>query len=233
MQMLFSRPELCKKQAFHIWMARWQVEDRLPPWSDEVKAESIQALFDLFDADGSGAVDPLELKITLHALGFEEEDSVHLRVARLIDTKGTGNIDVSELRAAFERLIRRVFAIFVVDPTSEAITACDLRRVAESLGEEADDEVLRGMVGLVDGGDRVGPGGFEQLMLQRPAESTGRTPLRRSRGRGRRRSGTAEPHMERAARREAEKLWFALDGPERAAGDDEGDAEGTGCRLDG
>merc|ERR1712216_280292 len=56
----------------------------------------IREAFDLFDTDGSGAIDAKELKVAMRALGFEPKKDEIRKMTSDIDKDGDGTIDYDE-----------------------------------------------------------------------------------------------------------------------------------------
>merc|ERR1712100_205685 len=63
--------------------------------SEEQKQE-IREAFDLFDTDGSGAIDAKELKVAMRALGFEPKEEEIRKMISDIDKDADGTIDYDE-----------------------------------------------------------------------------------------------------------------------------------------
>merc|ERR1712094_167336 len=63
--------------------------------TDEQKAELREA-FDLFDTDGSGAVDASELHTAMKALGFEPKKEEIAKMVREMDKDGDATVDFEE-----------------------------------------------------------------------------------------------------------------------------------------
>ena len=74
--------------------------------ADEI--EEVREAFSLFDTDGSGTVDPKELKAAMQSLGFESKNpSVYQMIAEL-DRDGGGPVDFEEfLDAITAKLVRK------------------------------------------------------------------------------------------------------------------------------
>merc|ERR1711904_351180 len=63
--------------------------------SAEQKAE-VKEAFDLFDTDGSGAIDAKELKVAMQALGFEPTSDEIAKMVKGIDVDGNATIEFEE-----------------------------------------------------------------------------------------------------------------------------------------
>jgi centrin-1 len=130
--------------------------------TEEQKLE-IREAFELFDTDGSGAIDAKELKVAMRALGFEPKKDEIQKMINDVDTDGSGQIEWEEFlkmmtvkilnRDPLEE-IRKAFKLFDDDNTGK-ITFKNLKRVAKELGEKITDEELQEMI---DEADRDGDG---------------------------------------------------------------------------
>eukprot|EP01065_Artemidia_motanka_P029905 TRINITY_DN3596_c5_g1_i1.p1 TRINITY_DN3596_c5_g1~~TRINITY_DN3596_c5_g1_i1.p1 ORF type:complete len:208 (+),score=77.36 TRINITY_DN3596_c5_g1_i1:88-624(+) len=130
--------------------------------------EQIKEAFNLFDADGSGAIDAEEMKLVLGGLGFQISDEAHVReLIRKIDTDQSGVIEFAEFekvveqnmaRAGSDEEIWRAWTLFTQDPHHKKgrITFADLRRVAHLEDPTTPDDhihrVLRAVADPDDGG---------------------------------------------------------------------------------
>ncbi len=63
------------------------------PGLTEDEIEEIKEAFDLFDTDGSGAIDPKELKAAMQSLGFEAKNQTIFQMISDLDRNSSGAID--------------------------------------------------------------------------------------------------------------------------------------------
>ena len=63
--------------------------------------EEIREAFNLFDTDGSGTIDPKELKAAMQSLGFEAKNQTIYQMIGDIDKDGSGSIDFEEFLRHF------------------------------------------------------------------------------------------------------------------------------------
>ena len=100
--------------------------DYLRPGLTEDDIEEIKEAFDLFDSDGSGTVEPREMKSAMQSLGFEAKGSTMFHVITELDKDGSGAIDFDEFIGMMvsklsdnesKAEIRSIFNIFDVDKT--------------------------------------------------------------------------------------------------------------------
>jgi Ca2+-binding EF-hand superfamily protein len=143
----------------------------------EEQRQEIKEAFDLFDTDGSGTIDPKELKSAMESLGFEAKNQTIYQMISDLDKDGSGAIDFDEfLDMMTARLsdkdsredINKVFRLFD-DEKAGFITIKNLRRVAKELGETMTDEELLEMVERADsdGDGRVTPEDFYNIMTKK------------------------------------------------------------------
>merc|ERR1712194_465190 len=111
----------------------------------------------LFDTDGSGMIDPRELKAAMQSLGFETKNPTIFQMIADLGTAG-GQVDFDEfLDAITQKLgdketrsgIQKIFALFD-DDKSGTVTLKNLKRVAKELGETMSEEELREMIERAD-----------------------------------------------------------------------------------
>merc|ERR1711981_1397886 len=134
----------------------WTVENSMS-LSAEQKAE-VKEAFDLFDTDGSGAIDATELKVAMQALGFEPT-----KMVQEIDVDGNSTVEFEEFVEMMEgkmsgkdpvEEMKKAFALYDVDNKGK-ITITDMERVAKELGENLSTDELQG---ILDESDRDGNG---------------------------------------------------------------------------
>ena len=68
---------------------------RRPGLTDD-EVEELRQAFDLFDTDGSGTIDPKELRAAMQSLGFETKNQTNYQMIQDIDKDGDGDIDFDE-----------------------------------------------------------------------------------------------------------------------------------------
>jgi centrin-1 len=123
---------------------------------DEV--DEIRQAFELFDTNGTGRIDPKELKAAMQSLGFDSKNPTIFQLIADLDTPDSskkGGIDFDTFVDAInEKLgdketkegIRRIFNLFIDDPNSDSITLNALKKIAKELGEQMSQEDLKDML---------------------------------------------------------------------------------------
>ena len=157
--------------------SKFNANKYIRPGLTEDEIEEIKEAFDLFDTDGSGAIDPKELRAAMQSLGFEAKNQTIYQMITDLDKNKSGNIDFEEfLDMMTARMsdkdtredINKVFRLFD-DDTSGSITIRNLRRVARELGETMTDEELQEMIERADsnGDGAVSMDDFYNIMTKK------------------------------------------------------------------
>ena len=137
---------------------KWNASSYARPGLTEDEVEEIKEAFDLFDTDGSGSIDPKELRAAMQSLGFEAKNQTIYQMITDLDKNKSGNIDFDEfLDMMTARMsdrdtredINKVFRLFD-EEGSQTITVKNLRKVARELGETMSDEELQEMISRAD-----------------------------------------------------------------------------------
>jgi Ca2+-binding EF-hand superfamily protein len=146
------------------------------PGLTEDEIDEIKEAFNLFDTNGSGTIDPRELKAAMQSLGFETKNPTIFQMIADLDTDG-GEIDFDDfLDAITSKLgdketregIRKIFDLFDED-RSGTISLKNLKRVAKELGETMSEEELREMIERADanGTGHITPEDFYTIMTKK------------------------------------------------------------------
>ena len=128
------------------------------PGLSQDEVDEIRQAFDLFDTNGTGRIDPKELKAAMQSLGFDTKNPTIFQLIAELDTAEAvkkGGIDFDQFVEAINNKlgdkeskegIRRIFDLFIDDPQSDTITLNSLRRIARELGEQMSNEELKDML---------------------------------------------------------------------------------------
>jgi Ca2+-binding EF-hand superfamily protein len=128
------------------------------PGLSQDEVDEIRQAFDLFDTNGTGRIDPKELKAAMQSLGFDTKNPTIFQLIAELDTPEAAKKGGIEFEAFVEAInnklgdketkegIRRIFDLFIDDPNSDTITLASLRRIARELGEQMSNEELKDML---------------------------------------------------------------------------------------
>jgi centrin-1 len=128
------------------------------PGLTEDEVDEIREAFNLFDNDGTGTIDPKELKAAMQSLGFETKNPTIYQMFADLDRECHGPIDFERfLDGITSKLgdreskegIAKIFNLFDVDRKG-TISFKDLKRVSKELGESMTDDELREMLERAD-----------------------------------------------------------------------------------
>ncbi|KAF4693146.1 Caltractin ICL1e [Perkinsus olseni] len=147
------------------------------PGMTEDEIDEIREAFNLFDTDGSGTIDPKELKAAMQSLGFESKNPTIYQMIADLEKESNSAVDFEEfLDSITNKLgdkesregIMRIFNLFDDDKTG-TITIKNLRRVAKELGETMTDEELREMIERADsnGDGEISAEDFYNIMTKK------------------------------------------------------------------
>lgn len=128
------------------------------PGLTEDEIDEIREAFNLFDTDGTGSIDPSELRAAMQSLGFETKNPTIFQMIADLDDGSGRNIEFEDfLDAITAKLgdketrdgICKIFNLFDDDKTGH-ISLKNLKRVAKELGETMSEEELREMIERAD-----------------------------------------------------------------------------------
>ena len=141
----------------------------------EDEIEEIKEAFNLFDTDGSGTIDPKELRAAMQSLGFESKNPTIYAMIADLDKLGAAIDFETFLDAITDKLgdkesrngIEKIFQLFDDDGTS-SINLNNLRRVAKELGETMTvDELHEMLERAASDGHEISIDDFYTIMTKR------------------------------------------------------------------
>lgn len=125
----------------------------------ESEIEEVREAFNLFDVNGSGTIDPRELKEAMKSLGYDAKNQVIADMIADLDKNGRGEIDFDAFLDIFnlqmggsgdsKEDIKKIFNLFD-DEKKGCISLQNLKRVARDLGENMSDAELLEMIERAD-----------------------------------------------------------------------------------
>jgi Ca2+-binding EF-hand superfamily protein len=128
------------------------------PGLTEDEIDEIREAFNLFDNEGTGMIDPKELKAAMQSLGFESKNPTIYGMFADLERECHGPIDFDRfLDGITSKLgdreskegIQKIFNLFDTERKG-SISLKDLKRVSKELGESMSDEELREMLERAD-----------------------------------------------------------------------------------
>merc|ERR1711957_349734 len=84
------------QMALRTAKAKFSANKYLRPGLTEDEIEEIKEAFDLFDTDGSGSIDPRELRAAMQSLGFEAKNQTIYQMITDLDKNKNNSIDFEE-----------------------------------------------------------------------------------------------------------------------------------------
>ena len=146
-------------------------EESLSEISPEI-IEKIKLAFNVFDTNGTGKINPKEIKAAMEYLGQDAQNPTVYQLISLLDESEDSNegITLDEfIKAIYQKLgdsktkkgIKRLFEIFKDDPNSNSIDLKSLKNICAQLGENLDEEDIEDMMKRISkGGNQLT---FEQF----------------------------------------------------------------------
>ena len=137
-------------------------EESLSEISPEIK-EKIKLAFNVFDTNGTGKINPKEIKAAMEYLGQDAHNPTVYQLISLLDESEDSNegITLDEfIKAIYQKLgdsktkkgIKRLFEIFKDDPNSNSIDLKSLKNICAQLGENLDEEDIEDMMKRISKG---------------------------------------------------------------------------------
>ena len=153
---------------------RTQKRNVSKPGLTEDEIEEIREAFSMFDTNGTGTIDPKELKAAMHSLGFEKKSPTVYEMICELEGEGEVNFDMF-LDAISNKLgnresregIERIFDLFDDDRT-HSINFNNIKRVAKDLGETMTNDELREMLQRAStNGEEITKEDFYNIMMKK------------------------------------------------------------------
>ena len=134
------------------------IQTLIPSSLNDEQIKEIKESFDLFDIDGTGKIDPVELCISLKTLGYENARPEIKKIIaqlqklpqapidfptflKLVNTTMLERDPIEEINKAFQRFD---------DDSTDRISFRNLKRVALELGEQLTDDEIKEMLKAAD-----------------------------------------------------------------------------------
>jgi len=136
--------------------------DKLGKLDDEELQEEMKEVFNLFDKEGRGAIDPKEVRVQMSKLGFQADNTTIYQLMSDLDTDGSQMLEIDEFEWMMHeslqynsddylsrRHLKEIFEFLDnLDPAQRTgkLELEDLKRVANALGDSISDVELEAMV---------------------------------------------------------------------------------------
>ena len=139
--------------------------------TEEQRAE-IEEAFHLLDINGDGLITTKDIKIALRSIGFEPTKKEILHMISDADSTSDGTINLPLFIKLMTKKrddmnpdeeIKRAFHLYA-EPGSKGITAADIKRVADELGENLTEEEIHDIIEEADR-DNDGMISLEEFMF--------------------------------------------------------------------
>ena len=140
-------------------MSKRQASKRVErPGLSSEEVDEIKQAFDLFDTNGTGKIDPKELKAAMQSLGFDTKNPTIYTLIADLDTPEAaknGGVNFDDFVGSINNKlgdkeskegIHRIFELFIDDPNADTITLSSLKKIAQELGENMSAEELKDML---------------------------------------------------------------------------------------
>ena len=118
----------------------------------------INKAFELFDQNGTGKIDPKEIKLAMQSIGYDEKNPLMYQIVTELDTplyNKNGGVSFNDFcqtvnnrvpeRETTEDL-RKVYNLFLENPNDTTTTLASIKRVADELGENIEEAELNAML---------------------------------------------------------------------------------------
>ena len=118
----------------------------------------LKQCFDFFDTNGTGKIDPKELKAAMQSLQFDSKNPVIYQLIEDLDTseaEKNGGVSFEDfikfINYKFgdkksEEGLRRIFGLFVGETNSNEINFNSLKKVSKEIGEDLNDGEIKEML---------------------------------------------------------------------------------------
>ena len=118
----------------------------------------LKQIFDFFDVNGIGRIEPKKLKEALLSQGFDKKSHSIYQFFADLDTpenEKKGGISFEEFLNVIKKKygdkdseegIKNIFDLFIDNPNSNAITLDSLKKISKELGEKLTDDELEEML---------------------------------------------------------------------------------------
>ena len=120
--------------------------------------DEIRKAFELFDQNGTGKIDPKEIKLAMQSIGYDEKNPLMYQIVTELDTplnNRNGGVSFNDFCQTVNNRVperentedlRKVFNLFLDDPNAKTTSLASIKRVADELGENFEEAELNAML---------------------------------------------------------------------------------------
>jgi len=144
--------------------------------------DELKQAFDLFDVNNIGRIDPKECVSAMRSLGYDVKNPSLYQIMVELDTAKysktlvdwdsfVDHITFNVENTGSEFGLRRIFNLFIDDPSQDTITLSTLKRICRELGENYSVDELSEMISRASGsGTEISFEEFSQFMVNKYGE---------------------------------------------------------------
>ena len=120
--------------------------------------DEIKKAFALFDQNGTGKIDPKEIKLAMQSIGYDEKNPLLYQIVTELDTplnNKSGGVSFNDFcqtvnnripeRESTEDL-KKVYKLFLDNPNSPTTSLASIKRVADEIGVNMEEAELNAML---------------------------------------------------------------------------------------
>ena len=124
----------------------------------EESGDPLKKAFELFDENNNGKIDAKEIKLAMQNIGYDDKNPTVYQIVSELDTplnSKSGGASFKDFCVTVnnrlpeketEEDLRKVYNLFLEDPSASTTTLASIKRVADELGENFEEAELNAML---------------------------------------------------------------------------------------